>query len=264
MEEKQEKIVRKISECDDVSLKYRVDKKRHYSTKNWFALFVHPGHEFQIYDYLMGIDKDMEVKKKRRGRAKKEDLFIKIDEAKVRMECFVAAIPKRLKYADRELWKYKLVTPGIVFVNCVLDDRDHLFHSPISEFVTGFLNDRERHWPQPIPEAQMQVFRGLIEEGIVESIGTPSFEVGQKVLVLSGPLQNRVAELTKIEERISRTEYEVDRLGHQILDADGNPIPKHKVVLSMRLNAGLAATFEIDADQVVPAPEGAKDYDAYL
>lgn len=264
MEEKNEKIVKSITECEDPSLKYRIDKKHHYSTRNWFAVYVHPGHEFQVFDYLMGIEKDMEVKKKRRGRAKKEDLFIKIDEAKVRMECFVAAIPKRLKYADRELWKYKLITPGIVFVNCVLDERDALFHGPISEYITGFLNDRERHWPLPIPADQMSLFRASVDQGIVESIGTPSFEVGQKVLVLSGPLQNRVAELIKIEERISRTEYEVDRLGHQILDADGNPIPKHKVVLSMRLNAGLAATFEIDADQVVPAPEGAKDYDAYL
>lgn len=264
MEENQEKIVRKMSECDDVSLKYRVDKKRHYSTKNWFALYVHPGHELQIYDYLMGIEKDMEVKKKRRGRAKKEDLFIKIDETKIRMECFVAAIPKRLKYADREIWKYKLITPGIVFVNCVLNDRDALFYSPISEYVTGFLNDRERHWPQPIPADQMLLFRSLVDEGIVESVGAPEYKVGQRVLVLSGPLQNRVAELTKVEERISRTEFEVDRLGHKILDAEGNPIPKHKVVLSMRLNSDLAAIFEIDANQVVPAPDNAKEYDAYL
>lgn len=260
----EEKISRKISELDDPSAKYRADKKKHYATKNWFAVYVHPGHEYQIYDFLMGIEKDMEVKKKRRGRAKKEDLFIKIDEDRVRMECFVAGIPKRLKYADRELWKYKVITPGIIFVNCILDERDALFHSPISEYVTGFLNDRVRHWPQPIPAAQMETFRGLIEEGIVESIGTPNYAVGERVLVLSGPLQNRVATLTKVEERISKTEYELDRLGHPILDSEGNPVPKHKVVLSMRLNADLAATFEIDADLVVPAPKDARDYDAYL
>jgi len=260
----EEKNYRKISECDDTSLKYRLSKKKHYSEQHWFALYVHPGHEFQIYDYLMGIEKDMEVKKKRRGRAKMEDLVIHIDPDKVRMDCFVAAIPKRLKYSDRELWKYQIITPGIVFVNCVLDNRDALFHSPISEYVTGFLNDRVRHWPQPIPDEEMVQFRQLVDAGVVESIGTPSFEVGQKVLVLSGPLQNRVAELVKVEERISKDKYEVDRLGNKILDAEGNPIPKHRVVLSMRLNADLAATFEIDADQVVPAPEGAKEYDAYL
>jgi len=259
----EEKTPRKISECEDAGLLERIEKKKYYAAKHWYALFVQPGHENQVFDYLMGIEKDMEVKKKRRGKAKREDLFIKIDEEKVRMQCFLAQVPHRVKYTDRYIWRYKMITPGIIFVNCVLDDRDLLFHSPITEYVTGFLNDRTRHWPLRIPDVQMELFQSLVENEVVLSVGKPDYKPGQKVLVTKGVLQNRVVTLAKVEERVSKTEVEVDRLGHPILDADGNPIPKHKVVLIVHLNADLVANIEIDARDVVPAPEGAKEYDGY-
>lgn len=255
---------RKLSEVDDPTIQYRIDKKSHYSKEQWYAVYVHPGHELQIFDYLMGIDKDMEVKKKRRGRSKKEDLQINIDPSKIRMECFVPCVPVRLKYSDRQLWKHKMITPGIIFVRCKLDERDHLFHSRISEFVTGFLNDRTRHWPIAIPDVEMELFKGLVQAEMLINVGVPEYKVGQKVLVLSGPLQNRVASIVNVEERISRQEFETDRLGNEIHDAEGNRIPKHKIMLSVSLNSVLAANFEIDADQVTIAPEGAKEYDAYF
>ena len=50
------KILPTLQELNDPAELTRMAKKKHYSTLAWFAVFVHPGHEMQIHDYLMGID----------------------------------------------------------------------------------------------------------------------------------------------------------------------------------------------------------------
>lgn len=254
-----QRILPTLQELNDPAELTRMAKKRHYAALRWYAVYVHPGHELQIHDYLMGIEK----KKSRRGKARREDLFVQIDPAKVRMECFVPIKRLHLKYSDRMVWKEKVQTPGIIFVRTVLDNRDPLFHSPISEYVTGFLNDRTRHWPQPIPDIQMMEFRALSEADWLQSVEKPTYAVGDKVLVLEGPLRGRVAHLYQIRETVSRKEYEKDRLGNTILDSEGNPIPMRKTTLCIQLNADLVATFEVDADKVVKAPANAPDYGVY-
>lgn len=240
----------------------RLAKKKHYSTMRWFAVYVTPGHELQIYDYLMGIEEGMKSKR-HRGKAKREDLFIKVDPVKVRMECFVPLKRMHVKYSDRMVWKEKVQTPGIIFVHTILDNRDPLFHSPISEYVTGFLNDRTRHWPQPIPDHQMEEFKLLSDADWLESVEKPTYAVGDKVLVLEGPLSGHVANLYEIRETVNKSEYEKDRHGNIILDNDGNPIYKRKTTLCVSLNSQLVATFTVDADKVVKAPADAPDYGVY-
>ncbi len=240
----------------------RLAKKKHYSTMRWFAVYVTPGHELQIYDYLMGIEEGMKSKR-HRGKAKREDLFIKVDPVKVRMECFVPLKRMHVKYSDRMVWKEKVQTPGIIFVRTILDNRDPLFHSPISEYVTGFLNDREKHWPQPIPDNQMLDFKTLSDADWLDSVEKPTYAIGDRVLVLEGPLNGRVANLYDIRETVSKTEYETDRYGKPILDSEGNPIYKRKTTLCVRLNSQLVATFTVDADKVTKAPDDAPDYGVY-
>ena len=154
------KILPTLQELNDPAELTRMAKKKHYSTLAWYAVFVHPGHEMQIHDYLMGIDTK---KSKRRGKAKKEDLLIAIDPEKVLMECFVPLKRMHIQYSDRMVWKEKVQTPGLIFVHTVLDNRDPLFHSRYSEYVVGFLNDRTRHWPQPIPDIEMTEFKALCQ-----------------------------------------------------------------------------------------------------
>lgn len=239
----------------------RKAKKTHYSTLHWYAVYVKTGHELQIHDYLQGIED--ERKTRRRGKSTKEALFIKIDPAKVKMECFVPLKRVHVKYSDRMVWKEKVQTPGIIFVHTILDNRDPLFHSPISEYVTGFLNDRSRHWPQPIPDHQMEEFKLLSDADWLESVEKPTYAVGDKVLVLEGPLSGHVANLYEIRETVNKSEYEKDRHGNIILDNDGNPIYKRKTTLCVSLNSQLVATFTVDADKVVKAPADAPDYGVY-
>jgi len=239
----------------------RIAKRNHYAALHWYAVYVKPGHELQIHDYLKGIED--KTKSKRRGTSKREDLFIEVDPAKVRMECFVPLKRVHLKYSDRMVWKEKVQTPGIIFVRTRLTDRDPLFHSRISEYVTGFLNDRTRHWPQPIPDHQMLEFRTLSDADWLESVEKPTYAVGDKVLVLEGPLSGHVAYLYEIRETVSRTEYETDRFGQTVFDGEGNPIYKRKTTLCVRLNSQLVATFTVDADKVVKAPADAPDYGVY-
>lgn len=236
------------------------EKKKYYAATQWYAVYVRPQHEFQVHDYLMGVED--QGKKVHRGKAKLEDLFIKIDPAKVRMQCYVPVIRQRIKYSDRYIWKERIQTPGLVFVKTQLDNRDPLFHSPISEWVTGFLNDREKHRPACIPDSQMDLFMKLIEAEYAVSVDRPTFAIGQKVLILDGPMTGHVAELVGMEETISRKEYETDRMGKTILDGEGNPVPKHKTTLRIKLNSLLVATFEIDADKVVIAPDNAGDFES--
>lgn len=253
------RITRKMSECDDPMVVAKRDKDRFYAEVHWYAVYVQPQHEFQINDYLLGIEE--QTKKTRRGKAKREDLDIQIDPSKVKMQCYVPVIRKRVKYSDRYVWKEKVQTPGLIFVRTDLNHRDPLFHSHISEYVTGFLNNHDKHRPLPIPDEQMEVFMKLVEAEYAISVDRPTYSIGQKVLILEGPMVGHVAELVGVEETINRQEYETDRWGQQVLDSEGNPIHKHKTLLRIQLNSLLAATFEIDADKVAIAPANARDYE---
>ena len=255
------KILPTLQELNDPAELIRMAKKKHYSTLAWFAVFVHPGHEMQIHDHLMGID--AKKSKRRRGKAKKEDLLIAIDPEKVLMECFVPLKRVHVQYTDRMVWKEKVQTPGLIFVHTILDNRDPLFHSKISEYVVGFLNDRTRHWPQPIPDIQMTEFKALCQADWLISVEKPRYQIGDKVLILEGPLRGHVARLYEIRESINKNEREKDRQGFDILDNEGNPIYKRKTTLCVRLNADLVATFEVDADKVVKAPKDAPDFGVY-
>jgi len=255
------RVLPTLQELNDVTELTRMKKKRHYAALRWYAVYVHPGHEMQIHDFLLGIDDKM--KKRRRGKAKKEDLFVEVDPQKVLMECFVPLKRLHVKYSDRMVWKEKVQTPGIIFVHTALDDRDYLFHSRISEYVVGFLNDRTRHWPQPIPDIQMMEFKALCDADWLLSVEKPNYAIGDKVLVLEGPLRGHVARLCEIRETVSRSEVEKDRQGNQILDSEGNPIYKRKTQLCVEFNSELVARFEVDADKVIKAPADAPDYGVY-
>lgn len=255
----------RVSTLDDAArrngLMLKKKKEALYNEVHWYAVYCTPQHEFQIHDYLMNIEEEM--KKLRRGTSKKEKFLTVIPKKEPRMECFVPFSYVHLKYSDRMVWKEKVQTPGIIFVKCKLNERDELFHSPIAEYITGFLNDRENHWPQPIPNAEMDEFISFVKNEYNVQLVKPTFAVGSKVLVLEGALNGRVAEIVDNHEIVSRTELLTDRQGNTVIDSEGNPVYKRKQTLCVRLNSQLAALFEVDADKVVPAPEGAPDYGVY-
>ena len=253
------KPIRKLSECDESTIKLIKAQKEMQAFKqkvNWYACYVHPQHELQIYEYLMGIEN--ERKGPRRGKAKKEDLFVEIDPEKVRLECYVPVQRKRVKLSDRMVWKEKIVIPGVIFVHCALDTREPLFYGKCKEYVVGFMSDKARHRPQPIPDQEMATFRALTESKYAYEMEAPTFKPGQSVLILAGQLKGHVAELVSTKEVISKTEFQTDRYGNPVLDSEGNPIPKHKITLCVRLNDMLCAKFEVDADQVSVVPKGTK------
>lgn len=250
------KPIRSLSECDDEHVRIQREKLKFNRTVNWYACYVHPQHELQLHDYLMGIEQ--EKKGVRRGKPKKEDLFVEIDPAKVLMECYVPIARVRVKLSDRVVWKEKVVIPGVIFVHCSVDSRDPLFYGRYKEYVVGFMSDKTRHRPQPIPDAEMATFRALTESEYAYQMEAPEFKPGQSVLILAGQLKGHVAELVSTKEIISKTEFQVDRYGHQVLDSEGNPIPKHKITLCVRLTDMLCAKFEVDADQVSIVPKGTK------
>lgn len=251
-----EKTLRKLSECDDEVIKKQREKLKFNREVHWYACYVHPQHEFQIHDYLMGIEK--ETKSKRRGKPKEEDLFVQVDPAKVLMECYVPVARVRVKLSDRMVWKEKIVISGVIFVHCSLDNRDPLFYGKCKEYVVGFMSDKARHRPQPIPDQEMATFRALTESKYAYEMEAPTFKPGQSVLILAGQLKGHVAELVSTKEIISKTEFQTDRYGNPVLDSEGNPIPKHKITLCVRLNDMLCAKFEVDADQVSVVPKGTK------
>lgn len=235
-------------------------KEQLYDEVHWYAVYCTPQHEFQIHDYLMNIEEEM--KKLRRGVNKKEKFQMVVPKKEPRMMCFVPFSFVHLKYSDRMVWKEKVQTPGIIFVRCKLNERDPLFYSSIAEHIKGFLNDRDNHWPQPIPDSQMNDFMEFVNQEYNVQLVKPTFAPGEKVLVLEGALNGRLAEIVENRETVSRTPV-TDRQGRPVLDNDGNPVYQRKQVLCVRLNSQLAALFEVDADKVVPAPADAPDYGVY-
>ena len=250
------KPLRLLSECDDEVVKIQREKLKFNRAVHWYACYVHPQHELQLHDYLMGIEQ--EKKGVRRGKAKKEYLFVKVDPDKVLMECYVPVARVKVKLSDRMVWKEKVVIPGVIFVHCAVENREPLFYGRYKEYVVGFMSDRTLHRPQPIPDSEMATFRALTESEYVYQMEAPEFTPGQSVLILAGQLQGHVAELVSTKEIISKTEFQKDRFGELILDNEGNPIPKHKITLCVRLTDMLCAKFEIDADQVKVVPKGTK------
>lgn len=251
-----EHIQRSLKDCTDPEVLRRREQNSFKEKVNWYACYVTPQHELQVHDYLMGLE--AQRVKTKRGKPKKEDLFLKVDPEKVRMECYVPLQRVKCKYSDRMVWKDKIMIPGIVFVHCSLNNRDDLFSGKIKEYVTGFMSDHNKHRPQPIPESQMDSFRQLVESEYVIQMEAPTFKVGQSVMILAGPMQGHVAELISSSDTVSKTEYQTDRQGNKILDGEGNPIPKHTIKLCVRLTDMLCAKFQLDATDVAIVPKGTK------
>lgn len=256
MNEKQVTSPRPLSEYDNKTFHHQREYEHFKDQVNWYACYVQPQHELQVHDFLMGLEEKRQ--KTKRGKPKKEDLFLQVDPEKVKMECYVPLQRVKVKYSDRMIWKDKIMIPGIIFVHCAISNREPLFESIMKPYVIGFLCDRTKHRPQPIPDDQMSKFRVLADSDYAFQMEAPSFQVGQSVMILSGPMQGHVAELVGTEEHISKTEYQVDRLGNTLLDAEGNPIPKHQIKLCVRLNDLLCAKFMLNADDVAIVPKGTK------
>lgn len=251
-----EQRIRPLSECEDRAAILRHEHEKFRDKVFWYACYVTPQHELQVHDYLMGVEEQR--KATRRGKPKEEDLFIKVDPDKVKMESYVPLQRIRVKLSDRMVWKDKILLPGIVFVHCSINNRDALFYGKVREYITGFMSDRVKHRPQPIPDDQMESFRALADSKYAFSMDVPTFKIGQSVLITAGPMAGHVAELISTKEEISKTEYQHDRNGSLILDAEGNPIPKHSVKLCVRLTDMLCAKFQLDAADVRVVPKGTK------
>lgn len=259
--EEEKSKLRSLKECEDEQQKRMYEKRQFYEKKQWYALYVHPQHEFQIHDYLLQIEKEM--KKLRRGKSRKEDLRVTPDPDKMLMECYVPSVREHVRYSDRMVWKERVQTPGLIFVKTDLtaESRRDLFSSPISPYVTAFVSDRVRHRPLPIGDAEMDAFRKAVDEEYAVVITVPQLEVGQKVRIAEGAMEGYIAEIVKKSESVVKNEYQTDRTGQLILDADGNPIPKRKVTLQLRLNTQMAANFEVSADKVYPVKADAADFE---
>lgn len=252
----EERVIRPLSQCDDQAFHRQREQEKFKDKVCWYACYVQGQHELQVHDYLMGLEKQRQ--NTRRGKSKKEDLFLKVDPDKVKMECYVPLQRVRVKLSDRMVWKDKILIPGMIFVHCSLNQREPLFYGKMKEYVTGFMSDHDKHRPQPIPDDQMATFRALADSEYAFQMEAPTFKVGQSVLILSGPMQGHVAELISTKDVVSSTEYQLDREGNKILDSEGNPIPKHTIKLCVRLTDMLCAKFQLDADDVKIVPKGTK------
>lgn len=251
-----ERRIRPLSECDDSAAIRRHEQEKFKDKVHWYACYVTPQHELQVHDYLMGVEEQR--KAIRRGKPKEEDLIIRVDPDKVKLESYVPLQRVRVKLSDRMVWKDKILIPGVIFVHCSINNREALFYGKMKEYVMGFMSDHDKHRPQPIPDDQMESFRALADSKYAFQMDVPTFKIGQSVLITAGPMAGHVAELISTKEEISKTEYQHDRNGSLILDAEGNPIPKHSVKLCVRLTDMLCAKFQLDAADVRVVPKGTK------
>lgn len=114
------------------------------------------------------------------------------------IENYVPTQQVRRRWSDR--WKIveQVLLRGMVFLNCDENTRLQLFNSVPS--IYAYMCDKNTHRPIIVPEVQMHTFQFMVSNAIDSIVFNASTLLpGDKVRVISGPMQGLIGELIAIE-----------------------------------------------------------------
>lgn len=105
------------------------------------------------------------------------------------------------QWSDRKVWKDRILMPRTVFIHCTEAERIKLFNDIV--YAQYYMMDRLTHRPAVVPDAQMEVFRRVVDgaSSPVEFRSTLDFAPGDMVRVIDGPLKDMECEITSIKNR---------------------------------------------------------------
>lgn len=260
----QSKEQEKVPFCYDKDVKKTADRYLFDRTEYWFAMSVAVGKEVFVRDYLMNRKHyDRGIPNKDFENKAFMSIVQKVNRDPVSIVLsFVASQFVHKKYSDRQVWREKVLIPGVVFVKIKNCDRvEKIFgQSKISNFVNYFYVDKNTHRPEPIPEVQMETLISFIEnnvemvdfEGDQKSGPQPpqdleNYVAGKKVKIVSGPCKGLDGVLTAV--RI-KNEYAKGPDGKVLTDIGGEPKIEKKVVFELELNSSFCQRFQVLQSQV--------------
>lgn len=238
--------------CIEPEVDNAVNKLDTDSVVEWYAVKVASNMELFVRDFLVNR------KHPKRGFSDTDfkkgyiDLGIYDDRRneEENIECFVPSKYESSQLKDRVVWHEKPLVNGVVFVHVALKNRKLLFDPYLAKAYKRFFCNKATHRPQPIPFAQMEMFKAMLSLEMNVEICEEEAVVGRCVRIKSGPLAGREAKLTAIRKVVVRNEYQTDEKGQILLDIYGNPRPCEKLAVQLVLTEGLCANTEILLSEV--------------
>lgn len=270
-------IKRKLNEepiasrtTDEVEEAYQMEKFK--NTKNWYAVRVSIYHELLIRDFLLNKEHFSRghSDKVMNDGSYKDKPFDPLRDPKDVMECYVPYRLEARKYKIAEkkgkvdngsleekkqkyrtVWKERVLISGVIFVHTSLRKRQLLYREEIRDKIQYLYVDKFTHLPQPIPEAQMDLFQELVGKGVDMVIcNEEEMKPGRRVMIVKGEFAGHKAELVYVKKSYSKTKFQLDKKGNPVLDREGNPKPCIEVTLQLKLLDGICAKFEILQSEV--------------
>lgn len=145
----------------------------------WYVLYCKPNHERKLAE----IYNNMEHEERAKGE---EDFHI---------EAYVPCRKVKRKWSDRVKVVEQVLTPGIVFVRLALTYQPKLYVN--SSAIRGLMYDKVKREPVPIPLAEMNNFRIMVDGEVHISMHDP--QPGMKVRIEQGQFRGFVGTLIRYE-----------------------------------------------------------------
>ncbi len=134
--------------------------------------------------------------------------------------------PTVLKWSRRKDRKKKIARPlfpGYLFVRCSSSPYDWL-EIKKTDGVVNILGNRKI--PQPIPQDQIESVRKIVEAGI-DPLPHPYLNVGDRVVVVEGPLRGAIGVFEKFNDKKGTLVISVDLLGRSLAaEVDNNVVER--------------------------------------
>lgn len=229
-------------------------------TENWFAMRVDLNKELLIRDFLSnkyhyrrGIPESIFES----GEYKDEVWDSKREKDKI-VESYVATQFVHKIYTDRNVWREKVLVPGVVFVKVKNGERkDKIFsRDEINSYIKFFVAKKGTHQADPIPEEQMKLFMAFIENNVemIDFTNIEKEELPQPEQPMDNSIVGRHVRITGYNGLLKAVRYRNtfvrDKDGLILPDFEGNPRIETKVEVELELNSDLTKKFLVLQSQV--------------
>jgi len=119
--------------------------------------------------------------------------------AQFNIATYVPTQKVKRRWSDRVKVIDRVVIPGYIFVHCSFADRLRMLEAVRS--VYGYITDGP-HQPAIVPDSELEAFARMVSDSGTEVIRYPDdLAKGDKVKVVSGPLEGLECELVNVMEK---------------------------------------------------------------
>ncbi|MDO5321475.1 MAG: UpxY family transcription antiterminator [Bacteroidia bacterium] len=137
---------------------------------------------------------------------------------------FYLPIQKEIRqWSDRKKVVDRLVLPRMIFIRCLEHDRTKIKEA--GRFIVNYMCSDGPYTAIIVPDYQMTAFISMVEKGRNVNVSEQHFAAGDKVRIVSGPLQGMECELTSINGQRCLA-VRLGALGTATMDLDTGTLEK--------------------------------------